>query len=489
VKTTPRLLLDLIARLLRRSQPVDKADRQELMASLRARDPQENIDTSPPEGEHIDLCCVWGMEFYTHAHLDGLVESFRNLGWHSDDHTNPSRDPEAWLRGSRRLQHGSAWLHLGYLISKDSDVRLARDEYIAPLPGCVKYARVDIYSISPSLMAVVLCFVFRDDAADAFDRALRKDRISYLTPIRNGWKHHDPRVQKTEHITQIRTEISQSVRNWFSENLPGVFSSGPFSEEMPTCEFTQLRTTEPFPPRSQGTKYMLGYMGILDMGNDFDVWKSSKIAGLKFRMPRFRSRGLRYHSMLALCESQGTKELDSCNNTDRETRINQISRLMPDPLCLWSILPLLSGYMQHLNEVRDSVTSRSGTRQAAAKILEELESQIAYSVDVAAVTSELKRHLDEGLPLLYSVDSFEPCDASVYGPDLSLEKHLESSIGKRTAWLQTTDKAIRDHLTQYGSLLGAAESVRMQRTLTGLTWALFLFGGGTLAVALVALFK
>ena len=50
-------------------------------------------------------------------------------------------------------------------------------------------------------------------------------------------------------------------------------------------------------------------------------------------------------------------------------------------------------------------------------------------------------------------------------------KGLCSAIEERATWLQKTDQSLRDHLTQYGSLLGAKENVRLQRTIRFLTWS------------------
>lgn len=95
------------------------------LAVYRERDPQDNVDTSPPEDEHLDLCCAWGIEFYTPSDMPALVEGFRKLGWDANDRHDRSRDPESWLHGLRRFQHGGAWMNLGYLIRKDSGQTLS----------------------------------------------------------------------------------------------------------------------------------------------------------------------------------------------------------------------------------------------------------------------------------------------------------------------------------------------------------------------------
>ena len=76
------------------------------LAIYRKRDAERNSATTPPEDECVDLCCAWGIEFYTPTYIPNLIEGFRELGWHTNDHNDPRREPEAWLWRLRRFQFG-----------------------------------------------------------------------------------------------------------------------------------------------------------------------------------------------------------------------------------------------------------------------------------------------------------------------------------------------------------------------------------------------
>ena len=410
------------------------------------------------------------------------------MGWHTNDHHDPTRDPETWLRGLRRFQFGGAWMNLGYLIPNDSGpLFIGADKRVASLPKCAKYARIGIYSISPSLVSVVVCFVFNDDTSTIFDRALRTNRQTYTTPIRRGNRIHDVRTQKSDHIRQIRTNINRQIGTWFSGNLPGLFSSGILDRDIPTCEFITLVKAEPFPSRIEREANSQEYLEILGLGLDFDVWKNSETPGLKFRMRDRIERNPRYHSILATREDRHIDGMpDLYANTDRDARIAHVDQLMPNLLNLCSILPMLEGYTQHLSTVRDSATARPGDRLAPAKVLEGLGGDVAYSVDIAAVTAELAMYSEEAFPLVRDVEQFEPCDARSYDTGTNLRKQLEFIVHKQVTWLERTDKSIRDHLTQYGSLVGAAQNVRMQARITCLTWALLLLAAATLVANVLA---
>ena len=455
------------------------------LAICQKRDPQDNASTTPPEDERIDLCCAWGIEFYTPTHIPDLIKGFRKLGWNTDDLHDPSRDPESWLYGLRRFQHGGAWMNLGYLIPKDSGRSLSgADQRVAPLPPCAKYASAGIYSISPSLISVVVCFVFNDDTSTMFDKALRTNRQTYTTPIRRGHQIHNVRTLKADHIRQIRTNINRQIGSWFSQNLAGLFSSGILDHDIPTCEFITLKKAEPFPSQIEGENNFQEYLDLLGITRDFDVWESSGTPGLKFRMPNYVERNPRYHSILAIKEDRHIDGMpDFYGGTDRYARIVHVDQVMPKLLSLWSILPMLEGYTQHLNMVRDLATSQPRSRLAPAKVLERLEGNVAYSVDIAAVTAELAMYSEEGFPLVHDVEQFEPCDSRLY-EGVDLRKRLKVIVYKQVTWLERTDKSIRDQQTQYGTLLGTKENVRLQRKIQNLTRVLVIL---TIVVLLAAL--
>jgi hypothetical protein len=48
-------------------------------AIWRHRDQERNARTAPPPQESIELCCVWGMEFYTPLHIQSLVDGITKL--------------------------------------------------------------------------------------------------------------------------------------------------------------------------------------------------------------------------------------------------------------------------------------------------------------------------------------------------------------------------------------------------------------------------
>ena len=217
------------------------------------RDSKENDDTTPPEHEVIDLICLWAVEFYTPAQTDSLVKSLIGLGWGKDDRSGSLSNPIAWIEGLRSHHQGVGMVSLGLLAPSNSQQSLVGPYHKVPLPPDVQYATAGIYSLTPSLVCVVVCFVFEGHSSRLLDKALRTDRSTYMTRTKSGWQFHPPTNQKMDDVKQIRRNLSQLASDWFCRNLPGLFSSGTLNGEMPTCELITTRVAEPFPSRAAGT--------------------------------------------------------------------------------------------------------------------------------------------------------------------------------------------------------------------------------------------
>lgn len=378
-------------------------------------------------------------------------------------------------------------MNLGFLVHKDSDALLiGANKHIAPLPAWASYAHAGIYSVSPSLISITIKFVLDDNASTRLDCAIRTNRRTFTTPKRNGRQIHTPEFQKTDHIKQIRADLSQEIAIWFSNNLPGLFSSGILDHDIPTCEFVTLRKAEPFRSHIDTETGPQRYLDVLGLRRNFDAWQSSETPGLKFRMPDTADRPGRYHAILAINEDQHKEAMPRVyGGHSRDARIGHVGQLMPNLLALWAILPMLEGYTQRLHKIRDSASFRPNSRMRPAKILDTLGNNVADSVDIAAVISELAMHSQERFPLIHSVEQFKPCDNKVYKTDNDLRSHLEWIVEKRVGWLTEVDRSIRSHLTQYGSLVGAVENVRLQRTIARLTWSLVALALVTSGIAVI----
>lgn len=450
-------------------------------------DPIENLETSPPDDEHINLVCLWAAEFYTPSHNEKLVDSFAKLGWDKEKWTRGSGDPIAWLNGLRGDHQGGAWMNLGVLAPHDSKFFSRTQDRIVELPAGVMYATAGMHSLTPSLVCIIVCFVFEGHWSDTFNSALRTDHRTYATRIKHGWQYHMPRHQKIDRINEIRSNLSQLAATWFSKNLPGLFSSGLSEGELPTCEFITTRLFDPFASRTVQEHSILGYSEIMGISQDRHVWRYEGIPDLKLSLPTGIARGPKLHSILAMREPTPCEDSpDKSGNTTRLNRLQELNMIIPNWLSAWATLPLLEGYTRHIRKIRDSTTFRPRNRQNLLKVLENLGNHVSFSVDIAAVASELSSDSKIRFPLLHVSGEFELAEQGA-PQETSLTTSLTYMIRDRANWLQKTDTALRDQFTQYGSLIGATENVRVQKKLSILTWVLVIFGLSTLLVSIPAL--
>ena len=438
----------------------------------RRHDPEENIETTPPDDECVDLRGVWGIEFYTPAHVESLVEGFRKLGWDKGGRLGNPENLVGWLRDSRQHFYGGAWLNLY--------------DYPAPLPKGVESTSIVCYSITPSLTCIVTRFDFAPCLRSRFDEALRSYRKTYRRPVKGGTQICGPRVQKSDDVFRIRNDISNLAARWYRENLPGVFSSDLLEDKMPICELIMLRKAEPFPESRDSEEFgSRGYLRILDLDYSPYAWRSIGKLGMKFSTRIIETISTarwewdrQNYSVLAArkhdCDGNG-----KINGTDNLAASALVSR--------WAILPLLEAYGRHLNNIRDSITTRFG-HQEGRETIEDLRALVQNadaSMDIASLTTDLSSSIKDPTLFCSEILHLGPIEERIKWK--SMAEFICLVIGEYTTKLCDMDQALRDITSQYGSLWAATESTRMQDLVIRMTWWIIALAIVSLVISMVSL--
>ena len=477
-KKTSRGLLHTLSHPARKLLPwpfhkADPVSDEDLLRVSRRHDAESNKETTPPDGEVIDLCCIWAIEFYTPSHMDALLTNVVRIGWNEEGFRG-LKDIRDWANRSREHPKGGGWQNLGTIRSSGiNDSTLKKVHPDALPPSHVAEISGRLFSINSSLACVIMMFRLQEDFATGFDTALRTERQTYYTELPSHARAiHEPEMQKIDHVRQIRDEMRSTVTKWFSTNLPGLFSSGLLEGEMPTCEFVTLRKTEPCPSLDHSAPYFLRLLG-LDLG--IDAWSSVDLPGLKFSPSSWALSVPRYHSILTIKEDDLDDDSlkDAMNGSGREARIVYVDDFAMDgPFWLWALLRMLEGYGKRLGAIRESAMLRLDPGHNSVKILNELAQHVSFSVDINVLTSDLQNYTQPKPFHFFQYPSFVPIEVEHYPDGFKLENHLCSLISERAAWIQKMDQSLRDHGTQYGTLLGARDNVRIQATISKLTWVL-----------------
>ncbi|MDE2817660.1 MAG: hypothetical protein OXM03_12310 [Chloroflexota bacterium] len=377
-------------------------------------------------------------------------------------------------------------MNIGFLHPPHSESSFGINSRESALPTDIEYANAWMYSVTPSLVCIVVCFVFDEESSGMFDRSLRSDRQTFATKAGSGIQYHEPWKQKSDEIGILRERAVSELQCWFSANLPGLFSSGLLDGNIPTCELVTLHEGNPFPSLTEEEGPPPEYLRLLGVSHDLEAWKSKRIPSLKFSVAQDWSKSPQHHSILAANVNRLTESIpDGYSGECRPNRIHFVDSMMWELIAIWAVLPIFEGYSQHLSRVRSSTTLSNTTRQPPVEVLKNLGRDISYSVDIAAVTAELAIHAERQFAHFHDTDPFEPCNPDIYREKFSLNDYLSRIIGEQASWLQETELSIRSHLTQYGALIGATESVRVQKRVTLLTWVLVMLALATLVASLL----
>ncbi len=456
-------------------------DDDEFLGYARKNDWERNAETAPPTEEYIDLYCRWAVEFYTPTYIEGLVDGLQKLGASTETNQRLDRDPVDWLRRQRSLHRTSGWMSLGNLLPPGSKRFGLGDTIETSLPEGVKYATWKMFSLSPSLTCIVMAFVFDEQEATIFDASLRSEYQTYLEPVGKTNRIHTPDFQKAARIRSVRERISNSITQWFKENLPGLFCSDLLDGKLPTCELLFLTEADPFPVRQDGEVPPPQYLQLLGLDGAFEAWESTRTSGLKFKPFHRGARDGQHHSILSIKESAIPDSLVKLYGGERKpSMFSSLNMNFPDILSLWACISLLEGYTRHLGKIRDSASFRLATDRNTIAKLHSLGDNVSFSLDISAVTSDLIANAKAKSGSFGWIEKYKPCT-----PDMEEEQALNqvllAAITEEAKQLRKMDRSIRTHLTQFGSLLAAAEDIRLQRKINKLTWTI-------LAAALLAPF-
>ena len=120
----------------------------------------------------------------------------------------------------------------------------------------------------------------------------------------------------------------------------------------------------------------------------------------------------------------------------------------------------------------------SGWFSVSKTIIPEARSTFLPPQHAATLILSVDSGLGEGgreryRPLLWG-SPFLPIRPEQYQSGTTLDIALWSSIDERAKWLRSTDRNIRDRLSQIGALVGVQENVRLQKKVSALTWVILI---------------
>lgn len=437
------------------------------MERWRAIDPKWNESSSVPEGERVDLHCVWGVEFYTPSHFDGLVSSFERLARDMPWQGVSRHDPADWLRSLRPSRFSGGWLNLDPFAPTEEMIYAIGAQYRVPMPEQFRYAKAMMHSVSASLTALVVGFVLTDEHSKSIHEVLQQDRESSLIPKGLGYTVYDPANQKKDDLKRLRDEHAAAITDWFGDQFPGVFSSGTQNGRVPTCELITTRQAVPFPTQVEREGSMGHFMGLLGIDIGWYAWKSADTAGLRFGT----IFGSQHHAAMAVREDELTAAMGEDSESSRSARVQDVELEAGEVVLAWAITVLIDECTTQIVKARNTQLQKIKSRDRAAAVLEDIENEMLAAADVTAVAVELAEHAGARRLFRDSVPTFIPVEPRKGEESVSMADRRHEDIHDKASWLQQFELATRERATQIGTLIGASENVRLQKSIKKFTIA------------------
>lgn len=453
-----------------------------------SRDSEENKRGRLPDEEGVQVPAVWVAELYTPSTVGKLLRGIRDLGW---EHGRSGRDSlSKWMNDVREGRQ-AGWINLGP-VSPPSTAHMLI-ERTAPLPPGVKVALPILISLTPSLTAFVIAFLFDENRAtslevplrEEFSTSVRRDRSFRLWHVAQyvftnrtshfGRSVYNPDILRREAVKSRLQELESDCVKWVRDHLAGVFTSQP-GLRSPTAA---LLVTERARPLSEEAAKITAFDGLA-IGRNYDAWESDEWPGAGLAMPHgWDDEGKRLvfacRRRDAFPDSPGYHE-----PTSNRTIAQRADELIRGLLLRWALTCLLDRYHETLSVLRDR-TANDG-RYRPIRDLKELRSLARTTLyDIGLCTQEIVEFAESDFR--YRYDVLEMSYASeVRGEKPKLLDELRTSQKMRARQIQRDAALLQSTLSISNDLSQTISNMRIQRLVVLLTVV-------SVGVALWAAFK
>jgi hypothetical protein len=193
---------------------------RELLAAQQS-DPAQNAATTPPPSESVQLAALWVIELYTPSTVGHLARALQSLRWlHST--VTEERDYSAWLT-DQRARTTEAYVEIATITPEKPQGLYGKK---GPVPREFRAINLTLYALTPSLTALVACFVVDNDNARQLDAILRRDAHTTATHKKGIVSFVSAEGNKTLAACRMRQHLQRSAMQWIARYFPGVFTRG-----------------------------------------------------------------------------------------------------------------------------------------------------------------------------------------------------------------------------------------------------------------------
>lgn len=429
-------------------------------------DEEQNQNSKLSELDAIHMPAIWVAELYTPSTVEGLVNGVRDLGW--NESYRMRKDLGGWMNDVR-AGRSAGWISLGLVARRDSKNFLK--DRVADLPHGVRAALPILLSITPSITAFVIVFIFEDDVAGSLQTVLRSDFVSetrrdsrlrfwhvinfILTGKSSeymGYTTQRPDDLRRNLASQKVDALEEMCIRWVSDKVPGVFSlkSGNF----PTAV---LYVTEQEQPMSSEEVYIPAWEAF-GLNKPFEVWESLEWPWAKMRLPSYQEKGKK--RLVFTCRrrdalTEGSKMYHE--PTSNWTLSHRADKECRGLLARWSVTCLLDSYYEDIAELRDQ-SARDGEYRAI-RDLKRLRSLARTKLfDIGVCTQEIEDFTSSKISYNYSATAMKLNGSA----DVDFLDNLRRSQAARAKQVRRDADLLRETLALSSNLSQTIANIRIQ---------------------------
>lgn len=427
---------------------------------LLQRDAKDNLASQVPTGEKLRQIALWGVEIYGPAEVDGLHLAMERLGWNEEGLFGPNNNPNTWIY-EQRTYGNEGELNLGVIRRPSKKTFLGRVRS-APLPESVDYAHGYVYQLSPSVTAVIVCFVLTDSASSAYHLELSLDRKTEHEPLKNGYRSCDVKHIKRNAIDLSRTKSRTYVIEWFATHLPGLFSCAQNGNQLPTAELITTTNQPLFADATTRGGAQPDWIRLLSPFGHREVWTLKEFDGLTLSWAESEGN-LRYHGIFNLQTNRLTvDQLRYRGEPSDAAHISFADDYVRGILVNFAATAALREIIRLLRLTPSSLSAKTKSRSATVTCLEEIQLFFNRSVGIPAVTSELAAKSEKIRSYKWNCEEFQSVPWFPDDPTAEISETLRFRTHFLASRAQNLEKETREHLEQLSTILSTRENIRTQ---------------------------
>jgi len=338
--------------------------------------------TTHPEDEHVRTHAVWAVEIYTPLHAAKLVERLKVLGVDTD---RPFGSPTESVRRGRSFPYGGTWVNLGPFVPRDSEGLAFLGRIATDLPPGVTAAFPSVWTLTSSLTALVLQFVFEEELAEAVECVARRNDFEARGRLLEGGgvSVEPPEMVKQSAIEGARRDLRRLPVEWIADNVPGAFTAGGGST-MPTAELMTSELAVPFGEEERGN----GYMQQLGFGWDPAAWRSDE---LKVWQLSFDREELCVTVAAKRSEVVASGQLEHRGDDETWSMAGEANDYLQKDLAIWAAGRHLVECQERLSGIRDAERRLAAHWFPVGRLKKIGREFLRDSLDARTAAAELRR--------------------------------------------------------------------------------------------------